>query len=150
MNDAFLTCPHCGYQNRPNANHCSQCGAPVQAMGDHVSDQPPSAAELQKRHVSQCEMIIGFLVPRRCDQPALGRCTQCGRSFCDVHLAMSEHGMICDACKQGLDQPVALPATASVFDETDLITFAVLSTWGDDDDRWDDWSDDDDMFGDLS
>ena len=23
----------------------------------------------------QCEMIIGYLVPHRCDHPALGRCT---------------------------------------------------------------------------
>ncbi len=56
---------------------------------------------------AQCEMVVGFLVPHRCDNPALGNCRQCGRGFCEEHLEITPQGMICTACRQGLDQPVA-------------------------------------------
>ncbi|HZM22531.1 MAG TPA: hypothetical protein VFC02_12355 [Anaerolineales bacterium] len=90
----------------------------------------------------QCEMIIGYLVPHRCDNPKLGTCVKCGRGFCDEHTNQTRDGRICLACQQGLDMPVALPIAATIFTAMDLETFNRGSIW-DDDDRAD-------MFSDLS
>jgi recombinational DNA repair protein (RecF pathway) len=90
----------------------------------------------------QCEMIVGFLVPHRCDNPALGSCTRCGRSYCDEHVTITPDGLLCLACQQGLDQPVSLPATAQTYDPTDLLVFSQLTAWDDETDR--------DTFADLS
>ena len=61
----------------------------------------------------QCEMIIGYLVPHRCDNPSLGTCVKCGRGFCDEHTNQTREGRVCLACQQGLDMPVALPIAAA-------------------------------------
>ncbi len=89
----------------------------------------------------QCEMIIGFLVPHRCELTALGQCTKCGRGYCDEHIAVTPSGLICQACSQGLEQPVALPVTARTFTPDDLAAFNAASQWDEDED---------DMFSDLS
>ena len=60
----------------------------------------------------QCEMIIGFLVPHRCDNAGLGKCGNCGRTYCDEHMSVTPQGLRCLACQQGLQQPIALPITA--------------------------------------
>jgi recombinational DNA repair protein (RecF pathway) len=90
----------------------------------------------------KCEMILGYLVPHRCENPSLGRCVKCGRGFCDEHINMTREGRVCLACQQGLDQPVALPIAAATFTAADLIAF----------DRHSDMDDNDraDMFSDLS
>ena len=90
----------------------------------------------------QCEMIIGYLVPHRCDHPALGSCVKCGRGYCDEHMNQTAEGMICLACQQGLDLPVALPIAAAAFTPTDFDTFNRASMWEDDDRA--------DLFSDLS
>jgi len=90
----------------------------------------------------QCEMVIGFLVPHRCDNPALGKCAKCGRGFCDEHTNATREGQVCLACLQGLDMPVALPIAAATFTTTDFDTFNRASTWNEDDRA--------DMFSDLS
>jgi len=89
---------------------------------------------------AQCEMIIGYLVPHRCDNPALGRCVKCGRGFCDEHVDVQTAGLVCLACQQGLSAPVTMPLTEQTYDSHDLILFDQAS-------RWDD---DDDVFADLS
>ena len=91
---------------------------------------------------NQCEMVVGYLVPHRCENPALGTCLKCGRGFCDEHTNATPEGRICLACQQGLEIPVALPIAAAGFTAADLNTFDRVSTW-DDDDK-------DDMFSDLS
>ncbi|GAB1472387.1 hypothetical protein MASR2M66_32650 [Chloroflexota bacterium] len=91
---------------------------------------------------NQCEMIIGYLVPHRCDNPALGTCGKCGRGFCDEHTNATKEGRICLACQQGLDVPVALPIAAGTFSAADLATFGRASAWDD--------NDGDDLFSDLS
>jgi hypothetical protein len=90
----------------------------------------------------QCEMVIGFLVPHRCENPVLGHCVKCGLGFCDEHMQVNPGGLICLACSQGLTQPVALPVTAQNFTADDLNTFRAASIW--------DQEDDVDMFSDLS
>ena len=89
----------------------------------------------------QCEMIVGFLVPHRCEHPALGHCYNCSRAYCEEHLSLSEKGMICTACSQGLEQPVALPITAQTYSAEDVLIFQQASAWDDEGDE---------MFSDLS
>ncbi len=89
---------------------------------------------------SQCEMIIGYLVPHRCDHPALGRCARCGRGYCEEHVSVTADGLACLACQQGLAQPVALPLTAQTYDTTDIAVFNAASRWDDDDDTFSDLS----------
>ncbi|KAA0279856.1 MAG: hypothetical protein HS100_14725 [Anaerolineales bacterium] len=91
---------------------------------------------------NQCEMVIGYLVPHRCENPALGSCARCGRGYCDEHTSATKEGRVCLACQQGLDMPVALPIAAATFTAADLTTFGRSSTWDDDDSG--------DMFSDLS
>jgi recombinational DNA repair protein (RecF pathway) len=93
----------------------------------------------------QCEMIVGFLVPHRCDHPALGRCTKCGRGYCEEHVTVQPGGLLCLACQQGLEQPVTLPLTAQSYNAGDLATFAAASAWS-----TSDAEDAADTFSDLS
>jgi recombinational DNA repair protein (RecF pathway) len=91
----------------------------------------------------QCEMVIGYLVPHRCDHPALGTCVKCGRGYCEEHFNTTAEGIVCLACQQGLEMPVALPIAAGTFSQDDLDAFNRASMWDDDDDSAD-------MFSDLS
>jgi len=90
----------------------------------------------------QCEMIIGYLVPHRCENPSLGKCVKCERGYCDEHTNQTQQGRVCLACLQGLDQPIALPIAAATFTAAELDTFNRASMWEDDDRS--------DMFSDLS
>lgn len=92
----------------------------------------------------KCEMIIGYLVPHRCENPALGTCAKCGKGFCDEHTNATREGRVCLACQQGLDMPVALPIAAALFTPGDLDTFGRTSNFNDVDD------DNSEMFSDLS
>ena len=93
--------------------------------------------------MAKCEMVIGYLVPHRCDNPALGTCVKCGRGFCDEHTNATKEGRVCLACQQGLEIPVALPISASTFTPADMVLFDSTSTFDDNDDN-------SDMFSDLS
>lgn len=86
-------------------------------------------------------MIVGYLVPHRCDNPALGTCVQCGRGYCDEHVNQTRDGRVCLACLQGLEQPVALPIAAATFTAAELESFNRASV-GDQEDA--------DIFSDLS
>ena len=59
----------------------------------------------------QCEMIIGFLVPRQCDTKARSTCIRCGKRVCDEHAAVSPAGILCEACHTGEEQPTVAEAT---------------------------------------
>lgn len=91
---------------------------------------------------TKCEMIIGYLVPHQCENPALGTCIKCGRGFCDEHTNATKEGRVCLACQQGLEMPVALPIAAATFTAADLMTFGNASALDDNDTS--------DMFSDLS
>ena len=93
--------------------------------------------------MAKCEMVVGYLVPHRCENPALGTCVKCGRGFCDEHTNATQEGRVCLACQQGLEMPVALPIAAATFTAADLMTFGNTSTLDDNDTS-------DDMFSDLS
>lgn len=148
MSSPSLPCPYCGATNTSDAVLCLSCGAVLRPDYTDTSGDAGAAASGTPAIV-QCEMIIGFLIPHRCDNVALGRCVQCGRSFCDEHLDITPRGMTCVACQQGLNKPVAIADTAATYDDSDLIIFASSTTWSDDDDRWS-LDDDDETFSDLS
>ena len=65
----------------------------------------------------QCEMIVGFLVPHRCERKSLGTCAQCNRRYCEEHVTVKPTGLLCVACEQGLERPVALPGTAADYSD---------------------------------
>lgn len=88
----------------------------------------------------QCEMVIGFLIPHPCPNQAVAACTRCNLLFCEEHLNLTPGGLVCSACQQGLDQPVAVAPVAREFDQSDLARFSSLSAF----------DSDDDMFSDLS
>jgi len=87
-------------------------------------------------------MIIGYLVPHRCEHPSLGICITCGRGFCEEHTNQTQDGRVCLACQQGLDRPIALPIAAATFTAAELDAFQRASVWDRDDGG--------DMFSDLS
>ena len=93
--------------------------------------------------MAKCEMVVGYLVPHRCENPALGTCVKCGRGFCDEHTNATQEGRVCLACQQGLEMPVALPIAAATFTAADLMTFGNANALDDNDTS-------DDMFSDLS
>jgi hypothetical protein len=76
----------------------------------------------------QCSMVVGYLVPHRCPNKALAGCIKCGRQFCDEHVEIVQSGVICLACKQGLDQPVLVPQASQNFTPQDLAIFAALGS----------------------
>lgn len=90
---------------------------------------------------AQCEMIIGFLVPHRCDNPALGNCIKCKRGFCEEHMEITPQGLVCLACQQGLLNPVIMPDFAQNFTQEDMEAFSEPIIFRDDDT---------DMFSDMS
>ncbi len=47
---------------------------------------------------NQCEMFIGYLLPRRCEEPAVEVCTHCGRGVCDLHTRVGDQGLLCRDC----------------------------------------------------
>ena len=77
----------------------------------------------------QCEMIVGFLTPHRCPHSAVAVCKTCSRHFCEEHLSLQPDGLMCTACQQGLDRPVAVAQVARTFDETDLVAFAAIGAF---------------------
>ena len=92
----------------------------------------------------QCEMIIGYLVPRSCDGEARSTCIRCGKRVCDEHAAITPAGILCEACHTGEEQPAVAEtapdwvATLPDYHADELVLF-------DSDDV-----DDADLFDDLS
>ncbi len=89
----------------------------------------------------QCAMIVGYLVPHRCPNDALATCVKCGRRFCDDHVSISQGGLLCLACQQGMDQPVAVSRVAQDYTAQDIALFSTVGALG---------SDAEDTFADLS
>jgi hypothetical protein len=74
----------------------------------------------------QCEMIVGYLVPHRCPNKALATCVQCGRKFCDEHVSIVQSGLVCQACQQGLEQPVLVAKVAQNYTAEDIALFSAV------------------------
>lgn len=61
----------------------------------------------------QCELFIGYLLPRRCEEKAAELCTQCGRGVCQLHTRLGDQGLLCRDCyEQG--QPLTHEEASSL------------------------------------
>jgi hypothetical protein len=92
---------------------------------------------------NQCELFIGYLLPRRCEEKAVETCTNCGRGVCELHTRVGDQGLLCRDCyEQGRpltpEEASSLPEPVqrviyhrddfSVFDtEAESDTFSTLS-----------------------
>jgi hypothetical protein len=91
----------------------------------------------------RCSMIIGFLVPHRCEEGAIASCAKCARRYCQEHVALSAAGLLCSACAAGRAQPVAAMAAAgAALGAADLAEFSRAEASTRDDER--------DAFSDVS
>lgn len=50
----------------------------------------------------QCELVIGFLLPRQCEEKGRNTCKRCGRVVCDVHTKLGEEGLMCRDCFENI------------------------------------------------
>ena len=48
-----------------------------------------------------CQMTIGFLIPRPCENKARSTCIKCGKAVCDEHAVILDTGIVCAACHEG-------------------------------------------------
>ena len=46
----------------------------------------------------QCELVIGYLLPRQCEEKGENTCKRCGRAVCDLHTRMGDEGLLCRDC----------------------------------------------------
>ena len=46
----------------------------------------------------QCDLIIGYLLPRQCEEKGINGCTNCGRLVCELHTRMGDRGLLCRDC----------------------------------------------------
>ncbi len=70
----------------------------------------------------QCELIIGYLLPRQCEEKAINLCTNCGRGMCELHTSMGDHGLLCRDCFEegkprdaGEPEPLAEPVQEIIY-----------------------------------
>jgi len=56
-----------------------------------------------------CEMTIGFLIPRPCENKARSTCIQCGKAICDEHAVILDTGIVCAACHAGIEAVAVTP-----------------------------------------
>lgn len=54
-----------------------------------------------------CQMTVGFLIPRACENKAQFSCTKCGRSVCAEHAVILDSGVVCEACQLGFESAIA-------------------------------------------
>lgn len=82
----------------------------------------------------QCEMIIGYLLPRRCEEKGITVCQRCGRTVCELHTRVGDEGLLCRDCFE-LGQPHTAatppPALPRPVQQT------IYHRWGDDFDLFD-------------
>ena len=48
----------------------------------------------------QCELIIGYLLPRRCEEKSIAACHKCKRMVCEPHTRMGDQGLLCRDCHE--------------------------------------------------
>jgi hypothetical protein len=57
----------------------------------------------------RCQMTIGFLIPRPCENKARSTCIQCGKAVCDEHAVILDTGIVCAACHEGIAAVAVTP-----------------------------------------
>ena len=48
----------------------------------------------------QCELIIGYLLQRRCEEKGIAACHKCKRMVCEPHTRMGDQGLLCRDCHE--------------------------------------------------
>lgn len=75
--------------------------------------------------MSQCQAIIGFLIPRRsCEQKADTQCAKCQTPICHAHGQIESAGVLCPVCHQAPELQAFELKDDIYFDESDLLAFA--------------------------
>ena len=69
-------------------------------------------------------MIIGFLVPHRCDEATIGACVKCQRRYCQDHVQLGPAGILCTACAEGRAQPLDAASNVIPLGAADVAAFA--------------------------
>ena len=57
----------------------------------------------------RCQMTIGFLIPRPCENKARSTCIKCGKAVCDEHAVILDTGIVCVACHEGTEAVAVTP-----------------------------------------
>ena len=70
----------------------------------------------------QCELIIGYLLPRQCEEKGINGCANCGRLVCEHHTRMGDRGLLCRDCYEegkpreaGAPEPLAEPVKQTIY-----------------------------------
>jgi hypothetical protein len=59
----------------------------------------------------QCELIIGYLLPRRCEEKGITTCQKCKRTVCELHTRLGDDSLLCRDCfEEGQPRTVEEPA----------------------------------------
>ena len=93
-----------------------------------------------------CALFTGFLLPRPCENHAIGACAKCARNVCEQHAAVSATGLLCKACETGSDLPAALAGALAVagvaplFMPSDIAAFEAAAPDETDDEAFSDLS----------
>jgi hypothetical protein len=70
----------------------------------------------------QCDLIVGYLLPRQCEERAANSCGNCGRAACELHTRMGDQGLLCRDCYEegkpraaGAPEPLAEPVQQIIY-----------------------------------
>ena len=63
--------------------------------------------------MTRCSLAVGFLLPRPCENAAVGACVKCARATCEAHATLTGAGLLCRACETGSEFPAALAGLAA-------------------------------------
>ncbi len=63
--------------------------------------------------MTRCSLAVGFLLPRPCENAAVGTCVKCARATCEAHATLAGAGLLCRACETGSEAPLALAGLAA-------------------------------------
>lgn len=79
--------------------------------------------------MTSCALSVGFLLPRPCENAAVGNCSKCGRATCEAHATLSGAGLLCSTCTTGSELPMALAGLAVVAGLTPLFAMQDLAAF---------------------
>ena len=79
--------------------------------------------------VTPCALSVGFLLPRPCENVAVGAGVKCARATCEAHATLSASGLLCRACETGSELPLALAGLAVAAGLTPLFAMQDLAAF---------------------
>ena len=75
----------------------------------------------------QCDLVVGYLLPRRCEEKAVKQCQNCNRGVCELHTRIGDQGFLCRDCyEEGAPravedvQPLAAPVQNTIYSRDDF------------------------------